>query len=100
MSNVRCPQERSSARRRYDGRLGETRARLEAAASALETDLVNLAMFGPWRAWSEEQQVGAMQRIGPKMLAETGDSVITRLTALLVSMYETLDELPQRAPDS
>lgn len=100
MSKVTSLQERSSAKQRYDQRLEETRQRLEAAADALETDLVNLAMFGPWRAWSEEQQVGAIQRIGPKMLAETGDPVITRLTALLVALYETLDELPRRVSDS
>src|SRR5512141_1982552 len=91
MSKLIRLQDRTSASRRYDERLEQTRQRLAAAASALETDVVNLAMFGPWRAWSEEQQAGAIERIGLEALGQTGDPAVSHLAALLAAIHEALD---------
>lgn len=36
-------------------------------------------MNGPWREWSEEQQVGAVANIDIKALADSGDARVAAL---------------------
>ena len=70
--------------------LADTLQRLEVAADVLLEDLVNLAMRGPWREWSEAQAVGTLSHVGCDALADCGDPTIVELNAALRRMREAL----------
>jgi hypothetical protein len=72
----------------YRDLLAETLQRLDAAADMLMEDLVNLAMHGPWREWSDAQQTGAVANIGEEALADCGDPRIVELTQALRKLRE------------
>jgi hypothetical protein len=75
----------------YRELLGETLQRLDAAADMLMEDLVNLAMHGPWREWSEAQQVGAISHVDGNALADCGDPLIVELNGALRRMREAVE---------
>ena len=93
MGNVIDFAAHASSGQKYQGRLAETLQRLDSAADALMEDLVNLAMLGPWRDWSDEQQAGAVSHIDTQALMESGDDKIVLLTSLLRHMHDTVHEL-------
>jgi hypothetical protein len=75
----------------YRELLGETLQRLDAAADVLMEYLVNLAMHGPWREWSEAQQVGAISHVDGNALADCGDPLIVELNGALRRMREAVE---------
>jgi hypothetical protein len=79
-----------AAGRVYRQLLAGTLGRLEAAADMLEEDLVNLAMRGPWRNWSEAQQMGAVANINDEALAECGDANVVALNQALRRLREVV----------
>ena len=85
--------KRAALDEKYDALLEATLERVQQAGDALLDDLVNLAMLGPWREWNEEQQMGAVERIGTDALGETDDPRIRALAGLLARAGEVLHDV-------
>lgn len=77
--------------RLYRELLAETLKRLDSAADVLMEDVVNLAMRGPWRHWSEAQQMGAIANIGDRALVECGDANVVELNLALRRMRAAVE---------
>lgn len=82
---------KAASDRLYSDLLAETLQRLDAAADMLMEDLVNLAMHGPWREWSDAQQTGAIANISEEALADCGDPRIVELALTIGRMREALE---------
>ena len=83
----------------WDAALEATLTNLEAAVARLRTDLVNLAMVGPWREWNDAQPAGATAQIHTGKLLEVGDLRVKRLAQLLDYAEDTLVAFRGEAKD-
>lgn len=81
---------------KYAERLGDLVDHLEASIDDLTTDVVNLAMVGPWREWDDDQAIGAIANIDLAALGDTKDLKVTVMAHLLMDMTKVLKML--RAP--
>lgn len=77
---------------RYARALGEARAAVDEARSALSLAALNLAMAGPWREWDEQQPVGAVLALDEDALRGTGDRFVTALAELIDALDGALLE--------
>lgn len=74
----------------FQSLMADTLKRLEDAGDMLVEDVLNLAMLGPWKQWSDEQPVGACLPFDSmEALKETGDP---RLTTMY-SLYENIQHV-------
>jgi hypothetical protein len=67
----------------YQEEITETIKYLQEVETALIGRLVNIAMAGKWKKWSEEQKVGSTVEITEEMLRNTGDSNIEKIIPLI-----------------
>lgn len=77
----------------YRSHLEEILQRLEAMADELADETTTLAMLGPWRKWSDEQEVGTIVNVSGESLLESGDPRVVALVHLVCSIRKAAAEL-------
>jgi hypothetical protein len=79
----------------YRKALEELLERLESMADELADETVSLAMVGPWRKWSDEQEVGTIVNVSAESLLESGDPRVVSLVHLVCAIRKAREELKE-----
>jgi hypothetical protein len=76
----------------YNNRLKETFEFLEKVENDLVTEMINLAISGKWKKWSDEQPIGTEFSFTDEILKDTGDENIN----ILCDLREELIKITER----
>ena len=76
----------------YNNRLKETFDFLEKVENDLVTEMINLAISGKWKKWSDEQPIGTEFSFTDEILKDTGDENIN----ILCDLREELIKITER----
>jgi hypothetical protein len=77
----------------YQEEINETINYLKEVEETLIGRLVNLAMAGKWKKWSDEQITGSTVEITEEMMRNTGDSNIEQIIPLIDLTVKIKNEL-------
>jgi hypothetical protein len=80
----------------YNNRLKETFEFLEKVENDLVSEMINLAISGKWKKWSDEQPIGTEFSFTDEILKDTGDENIDMLCELreeLINITERLRKI-------
>lgn len=77
----------------FQERLAKTRDYLAEVESGLHAEMVELALAGKWKDWSDEQKEGTVFTFTDEMLRNTGDKNIEALFSLMCEVVTVKEEI-------
>lgn len=77
----------------YKERLSETFEFLEQAEKQLTSEIIDLAVMGKWKKWSDEQEVGTIFTFTDEMLRNSGDENIDLLCDLRAELINITEKI-------